>query len=222
VTATARKTEPDDRRQHDQRDRELFDAWHAGDRRAGDRLIKHYFPRLRVYFIGRASGEHEDLMQETFTRVMAKYDAYRGGSFRSFLFGVARMVFFEYLRRCYSLRNIDPWTDSLSELGKGNMSSRLAEREHHRLLLDALSSLPLDDQDLLELYYWQRLKARELAEIFEVVEPTIRGRIRAALKRLGATFAEVAGNPHGTEYSAEELEAWLDELRGVLKRGKSS
>lgn len=224
ASATASQTTPasEDRREHDQRDQALFNAWHSGDRRAGNDLVKHYFPRLRMYFIGRAGGEHEDLVQETFTRLLAKYDEYQGGSFRAFTFGVARLVFFEHLRRRYRLRNIDPWTDSLGEICKGNMSSRLAERENHRLLLDALGLLPLEDQDLLEIYYWQGLTGPELSQVFDVVEPTIRGRIRAALKRLAAKFTELAGRPHDNQYSVEHVEAWLVELRAVLRRPAST
>lgn len=222
MSALASDPEPpcDDRHEHDQRDRELFAAWHAGDGRAGNKLVDHYFARLRVYFIGRAQGEHEDLVQETFTRLLAKYEDYQEGSFRAFLFGIARLVFFEFLRRRYRLQNIDPWTDSLTTICKGSMSSRLAKRENHRVLLDALGMLSLEDQDLLELYHWQRLTARELGGMFGVSEGTIRSRIRATLLRLGKCFGEVAGRSHSIEYGVEELETWLTELRGVLKRSK--
>lgn len=222
TTATAPEPEPrETRRERDQLDRELFSAWRAGDRRAGDELVAHYFPRLRLYFINRAAGEHEDLVQETFTRLLAK-DSYVGESFRAFLFGIARMVFFEFLRRRYRLREIDPWTDSLCVISKGGLSSRLAQREDHRLLLDALGMLSLEDQDLLELHYWQRLSGRELALVFQVGEPTIRGRLGAARKRLVACFSEAAGKPHANEYQIEDLEAWLVELRAVLRRPKRS
>lgn len=220
ATATQAETQPVDRSEHDQRDRALFDAWHAGDQRAGNVLVKHYFPRLRLYFIGRARGEHEDLVQDTFTRCLSKYAQSRQASFRAFLFGVARMVFLEFLRKRYRLQNIDPWTDSLQGIARSSMSSLLAQREDHRLLLDALAMLTLEDQDLLELYYWQRLPAAELGQIFGCGVPTVRSRIRAALKRLGVCFAQAAGRPHSTEMDEAQLEAWLAELRPLLERSK--
>ncbi len=219
-TATAPQPEPraEDRHQHDARDRALFDAWHAGDRVAGNRLLKFYFARLRRYFLVRAQGEHEDLLQETFARVLDKYDDFKRGSFRAFLFGVARKLFFEFLRRRYRLQNIDPYTDSLAAVSKGNFSSRLAAREDQRLLLDALAQLSLEDQDLLDLYHWQGLTARELGEVFERTEGTIRSRLRAARKRLVARFNELAELPHSTELSVEAVEARLLELRAVIGR----
>jgi len=220
AVASAPKPDRKDRSEHDQRDRALFDTWHAGDARAGNLLVKHYFPRVRLYFIARAQGDHEDLVQETFVRLLSKYEEHRGDSFRAFLFGVARLVFLEFLRRRYRLQNIDPWTDSLGGIVNSGMSSLLAEREDHRLLLDALAMLSLEDQDLLELYYWQRLTARELAEIFGCVLPTVRSRLRAALKRLGVCFTQAAGQPHAKEISSEALETWLAELRPLLEGSK--
>ncbi|PRP91414.1 RNA polymerase sigma factor SigM [Enhygromyxa salina] len=208
----------DPRRTRDEIDHELFTAWRGGDRRAGNKLVNHYFSRVRLYFVARAAGEHEDLIQETFMRLQAKQANYANGSFRAYLFGIARLVFFEFLHHRYRLREIDPWTDSLSVISKGSFSSRLAAREDHRLLLDALGMLSLEDQDLLELHYWQRLTGRELALVFGVGEPTIRSRLGAARKRLIARFSEAAGKPHTNEYRFEDLEAWLIELRALLKR----
>lgn len=153
-------------------------------------------------------------------RLLAQYDGYQGGSFRAFLFGIANNVFFEFLRRRYRRQNIEPWTDTLAEITKNSMSSRLAKRENHRLLLDALGRLSLQDQDLLELYFWQRLTGREVGAVLGIEEPSVRSRIRATLKRLGKCFTEAAGQPHSTEYGVEDLETWLVELRTVLRHSR--
>lgn len=202
----------------ERRHAELHRAWRAGDARAANRLIDIYFKRLRVYFLARAQGEHEDLVQETFTRLLACESPL--GSFRAFVFGIARNVFHEFLRRRYRLAKLDPFTDSLALVTSASPSSRLAAREELRLLIDALAALELADQDLLELFYWQQLTGPELAELFEVPEGTIRSRLTAARLRLARTFTELAGRPHDIELDPAQLDTWLHELRELLKRSE--
>jgi RNA polymerase sigma-70 factor (ECF subfamily) len=220
--ATASATQIDPSREHDQRDQQLYDAWSTGDRVAGNTLVDLYFARLRLYFVTRAAGEHEDLVQTTFLRLSESHDKYRGGSFRAFLFGIARNVFFEHLHERYRLAAIDPLTDSFAQLTRSGFTARLAEREEHRLLLDALMSLPLEVQELLELYYWQQFKGREIAVILDIPAPTVRGRLITARRRLCESFCQLRGKPHAIEFDEEEVKAWLVELRAVLKRVKSS
>ena len=63
-------------------------------------------------------------------------------------------------------------------------SSIMFEKTEQRLLLEALRSLPMDDQFVLELHYWEGMSGPELASVFDLLEPTVRGRIHRAKKRL--------------------------------------
>ena len=196
-------------------DAELLDAWREGDLRSGDALAVRYFTVIRAYFLNKVPAEHEDLVQETFMRLSSKRDRYRGeSSFRVFLFGVARMVLFEHLRAKQKAERFDPLEQSVADLEGGRMSSLMAQHESHRVLLDALRELPLVDQELLELYYWQKLTAGEIARVQSLPERTVRSRVRAALKRVGKAYAELVGQPQVREEA--EVEGWLGELRGEL------
>lgn len=196
-------------------DPELLDRWRSGDLRAGDQLVGRHFPAIRAYFLNKAPAEHEDLVQETFIRLSNKRDGYRGASsFRVFLFGIARMILFEHLRGKQRAGRFDPLEQSVADLEGGRLSSLMAQRESHRALLAALRELPLVDQELLELYYWQRLTAGEIAELQGLPERTVRSRIAAALKRAGKAHAELGGQPRGED----DLAGWLDELRAELAR----
>lgn len=208
----------DDRKRRDQQDRDWYASWRAGDKHAGDQLVKRYFPRLRFYFRVRALGDHEELVQDTFVRLLEKYESYRNGSFRAFLFGIARFVFLEYLQRRHRRQAIDPYTDSLEDIAGAGFSTALTRREHYRILLDALRRLSLDDQELLELRYWQGLKTREIAEILSIHQPTLRGRLSAARRKLLKRYLEVAGVPHDITYSDGEVEQWMRQLYEALRR----
>lgn len=193
-------------------DAELLDRWREGDLRAGEALTVRYFTAIRAYFLNKAPAAHEDLVQETFLRLASKRERYRGASsFRVFLFGVARMVLLEHLRAKQRNERFDPIEQSVADIEGGRMSSLLAQHESHRVLLDALRELPLADQELLELYYWQRLTAGEIAAVMELPERTVRSRVRAALKRVGKLHAKLLGE--GQDRDEDAVEGWLGELR---------
>lgn len=201
----------------DPSDTELLDRWRGGDARAGEQLATRYFMAIRAYFLNKAPAAHEDLVQETFMRLASKRDSYAGrSSFRVFLFGVARMILLEHLRAKQRAARFDPMEHSVADTQGGRMSSLMARDQSHRLLLDALRELPLADQEILELYYWQKLSAREIAELQNLPEPTIRSRVRAALKRAGKAFATLRETPGAEPAGEEQLEGWLGELRREL------
>jgi RNA polymerase sigma-70 factor (ECF subfamily) len=196
----------------DDSDGELLTRWRDGDKRAGELLASRYFLAIRGYFLNKAPADHEDLVQKTFERLLQKRDRFRGeSSFRVFLFGIARMILLEHLRGKQRDQRIDPMEQSVADLQGGRMSSLLAHRETHRMLLDALRELPLGDQELLELYYWEKLTAREIGQLQAHPEATIRSRLRAALKRLATAYGEIARRPHERDIEGE-LENWMTEV----------
>lgn len=197
-------------------DPELLDRWSEGDKSAGEILTVRYFMMIRAYFLNKAPLDHEDLVQETFARLAGMRDRYRGEStFRVFLFGVARMVLLEHFRAKQRSGRFDPMEQSVADLDGGRASSLMARAQSHRRLLDALRELPLVDQELLELYYWQKLTAKEIAHLQGLPEPTVRSRVRAALKRASRAYDEIASRPFSDDHDSE-IEGWLGELRSEL------
>lgn len=198
----------------DTSDTELLTRWQAGDLRAGEALTARYFMAIRAYFLNKAPAAHEDLVQDTFMRLAGKRDKYRGTStFRVFLFGIARMILLEHLRAKQRNERFEPMEQSVADCEGGRLSSLMARQQSHRLVLDALRELPLADQELLELYYWQKLTAGEIAQLQQLPEPTIRSRVRAALRRVNKTYAELASTAQSEEAT---VEGWLQELRAEL------
>jgi RNA polymerase sigma factor (sigma-70 family) len=199
-------------------DMELLERWRAGSRTAGNQLVARHFPGVRGYFVTKFTEDHEDLTQETFSRLVVGRDRFRGGAtFKSYLYSIARNVSHEHLRKRYKLA-APLEASTLVDLTGRRQSSLLAEREDHRLLLDALRRLTLEQQELVELHYWQRLSGTELGHVYDRPESTIRGRLRTALKRLGELYAELGGKAHSRELSEGDIERWLEALREQLGR----
>lgn len=195
-------------------DAELLVRWQGGDLPAGDQLASRYFTVLRAYFLTKAPNDYEDLVSATFLRLIDKRGGYRGqASFRVYLFGMARMILLEHFRALRRDDRFEPMLSSVAELERGRLSSILAARGRHRLLVDALRRLELADQELIEFYYWQGLSAREIAELHGLVEATVRSRIRAALGRVGKIYAELESLPNAELPDVDSVEGWMRELQ---------
>lgn len=205
----------------DDPDQELLDKWRAGDQQAGAALYRRHFPCVRSYFITRVPEAQEDLIADTFLALIQAKDRFQGrAQFRTYVLRIARYTYTTYLRKyCRPDRAIDPTSDSIADLSNRRPSSLLAEQEHLRLLLDALRALPIDDQDLLELYYFQGLTGEHLANVFEIPTGTLRSRLGSAKLRLTKQFSALANQPHDREWSDEEFETWMAEVAGVVQRG---
>ncbi len=78
--------------------------------------------------------------------------------------------------------------------------------------------LPLHMQSVLELYYWEQLNAREIAEVLEVPEGTVASRLRRAKERLRGIYEGSPVTAEAAEGSPADpaLEQWAERLRGAV------
>ena len=63
-------------------------------------------------------------------------------------------------------------------------ATRLARDADRRQLLEALRALPVEQQTLLELHYWEEMDPAALAEVFETTAAAIRVRLHRARRAL--------------------------------------
>ena len=171
----------------DDDDRGLLERWRAGDRAAGEALFERHFASLYRFFQNKSDDDTDELVQATLVACLNAKDQFRGdSSFRTYLFAIARNKLYRYLRE-RRREAIDVTITSIAEVVT-TLRSAIARGQAHRALLDALRKLPVEQQTLLELYYWEELDTLELAKIFEVRVGTIntwlfraRGKLRDLL-----------------------------------------
>lgn len=190
----------------------LLDQWIAGDAAAGNQLFKRYFTPLYRFFVHKIDGDIDDLVQETFMACLKGRDTFqRQSSFRTYLFAIARYVLLAYWRKRAPTHQVPVDEVSIASLST-SVGTRLAGEEDRARLLEALRNLPMDQQMLLEMYYWQDLDRERLAEIFDVETATIGSRLFRARKQLMATLAAAAP---ATE---EALDTWARSLSDQVIR----
>jgi len=97
--------------------------------------------------------------------------------------------------------------------------TRIARNQEHRRLLEVLRQLPVEQQTLLELHYWEDMDISALAEVFEMPHATIRTRLHRARKALREKMEGEA--PQQVLETLETMDAWARGLSRVAP-GKSS
>ena len=165
-------------------DSDLLEAWRAGDQAAGSALLDRHFESVCRFFRNKVAEDPEDLIQRTFLACVEASERFEGrSSFRSFLFSIAKNTLYAHFRS-KQRASFDPLTSSVAAMGT-TAGTLLARAEDEELLHAGLRRLPLDQQMLLELAYWEELKGPELAEVLGVSAGAVRVRLtraRAALR----------------------------------------
>jgi len=201
-------------------DLELLEAWRAGDRSAGSTLFERHFDSICRFFANKIQSDVDDLVQRTFAACVEGKERFRGqSSFRTYLFGVAHNVLRSHLRkRRREGERFDFGLTSVFDLGL-SPTTLIAQAKEQQLTLQALRRIPLDHQIVLELYYWEDMTAAELAEVLELPEGTVRGRIRRAKQLLEEQLARLADNEVDLESTMSNLDSWAKSLRAKVLPG---
>ncbi len=204
-------------------DAELLRTWRGGGGvtpaealAAGDALFERYFDAIYRFFSNKLPDHLGDLMQKTFVAcVEGKERVREESSFRSYLFGAAHNVLRSHLREKSRSQAVDLDELSVRDLSPGPITL-VGQRREERLLLRALRSIPVAQQVLLELHYWEQMKGPEISAILEVPENTVRSRLSRAHDKLRAKMAELARSPAELESTMADLDQWAQQCRDQL------
>jgi RNA polymerase sigma-70 factor (ECF subfamily) len=201
-------------------DLELLERWRANDKQAGAELFDRHYQALLRFFRNKIDEGYEDLVQATFLACVETRDRFRGdSSFRTYLFSVARNLLHKHYRslkrRQEPLEHLDFEVTAMRDLIAAP-SSIVAHRAEQRLLLEGLRRIPLDHQIVLELYFWEPLRARDIAQILDIPVGTVRTRIRRAKQLLEHAIEQLADSRQQLESTLTRLDDWAQSVRRDL------
>ncbi len=146
----------------------------------------------------RVEAEASEVAQETFLRAyqnLHRYDA--GKPFDLWVMAIARNLCLDLLRRRARMLtdNVDDMHEVLPS-GAASAEDGVIAGEERRSLEAALSTLSVDDREVLGLYYVQKRTTKEIAVVMGVAPGTIMARLFRAReklrKRMTAEHEEVA------------------------------
>lgn len=198
-------------------DFELLDRWRGGDPAAGNQLLKRHFDALYRFFTNKVADHADDLIQATMMACVRGRDSFRKEcGFRAYLFVVARHEFYRFIKKNHRSREVfDPELMSVADLAP-SPSRAVAKHKEQRLLLLALRRIPMDLQIVLELHYWEDLSTRELAEVMEIPQGTVKSRLRRAREALEKAMAELSESPQEVESTIDNLDRWVAGVRADM------
>ena len=164
-------------------------------------LVEEYQDRLvryLVYVLGRRDGV-DDLVQETWLRVMERGKSYDGRSrFEPWLFTVARHIAIDFLRRRREV-SLDAEEDGrplvMAPVSQAMSPFALAARtEDAERLAGALQELAAVQREALVLRFMEDMSLQEIAAVVGAPVPTVSARIYRGLAALRSQMEEKHGN----------------------------
>ena len=177
-------------------DTNLVERCLSGDEAAWEDLVKLHTRRVYAIcyrFTGNDS-EAQDLTQDVFLRIFRNLKSFRSGegSFTVWLTRLTRNLLIDHYRRTKQERATDSIEEQLVVLeGKSSPETRtdsmLAGREASELLQGALQRLSPELRETVILRDLQELEYREIADVLQVPEGTVKSRLnrgRAELARI--------------------------------------
>jgi RNA polymerase sigma-70 factor, ECF subfamily len=165
-------------------------AAQAGDRQAFGRLVERYWDRLYrwLYHLTRDRHKAEDLVQETFLKVLAALDSFRPGSnFRAWLFRIGHNNFVNLKRA--ERRTGHPLPEDTAGSPVAAPPETAADREAVRVVAKAIAELPIEFRSALMLRADEGLSFREVAAVLRITEETARWRVFKARQKLMKVLA---------------------------------
>lgn len=200
-------------------DAELLESWQDGDREAGNQLVDRHFDAITRFFRNKVCSDDDvaELVGQTFLGCTTGKDRFRGdASVRQYLYAIAQNVLRKYIRARYKRSHelLDFATVCVQELAPASLSSIVAHKREAQSLVQALREIPVEDQVVLELMYFEGLSGSELASVLGVPEGTVRGRLARGKQRLRERVAVLlASAPQRPAVTPEQLDAWAASLR---------
>jgi len=170
-------------------DEKLMVALQQGEKGAFDEIYRRYADRLYGYFFKMLWYNEiraQDLTQDLFTKVITKhhyYDASR--SFKTWIFSVAANMCKNEFKRNEIRKNTKTGIDHLYYVSSdANLEKVIHEKQFKDALLGALDEMDEKHREVFVLKHMDGLSIKEISEIMEIQEGTVKSRLFYAIKRL--------------------------------------
>lgn len=153
------------------------------------KLIYNYF--LRLSFNREIS---QDLMQTVFFRMIKYRRSYKPkNNFRSWIFQIARNIFADHLKSDEAARSNFVDLEQINASIDSVMDDQ-EKAEKIRILQTALTMIPHGHREILILKGYQQLKNKEIAELLNCSENTVKGKVHRAVLSLRKAFFTLEKN----------------------------
>lgn len=184
-------------------DEELMAVLRAGNQAIFTELVRRYqndLFRFCLHYL-KDVERSKDMAQETFVRVYVARDRFDDSRrFRPWVLCIARNLCLNELKRkkTVPMESLEDYASASREAGGEILRSSndgpdelLATSERHALLAKALDGLDPDCREIVVLRFFERMQARDIAEIVGSSEGAVRTKLHRILKSLRDKYQDL-------------------------------
>jgi len=188
-------------------------------------LYKNYYCLVRkiIFSIIHSTEDIEDLISDTFIKLMLKTSLIRSFDFRkmtSYVVYTTRSVSINYIkhkkveaRHMYYIENMDMTEDQCNLENEAEL--RLIRQEEMELLKDAVSKLPQGQKDLLYFKYMLDMSDKGIAKILGIAPSSVRQYLTRARRNVRKLMERGAIMPSNNADRIKELNEQYEERYSV-------
>lgn len=160
-----------------------------GDSGAFNELVDRWYAKVHrfAYRFFSDSAEADEITQKTFIRVYEKVRQLdQPGNFPAWIYRVANNLCLDELKRAGRRKStsLESWTEQATASTNNSPADNLESKELGEWIQKALMTLPDEQRVVIILKEFEGLKFREIAEILEEPENTVKSRMYYGLKSL--------------------------------------
>ena len=167
-------------------DEALFSAYSKGDTAAFEVLYRRYRQSLYLFLLRscESAADADELYQDAWSRVIASAKPFREGSFKAYLFRVARNLLIDRFRRSRLKRVSDDQVLQAESDDRDSPEQIADDMACGERLKRGLNGLLPEQRDAFLLKEEGGLSLEQIARIMDTGRETIKSRLRYALKQL--------------------------------------
>jgi RNA polymerase sigma-70 factor (ECF subfamily) len=170
-------------------DEELMKALSKGDQLAFDELYKRFYAQLLGYFKNMLWGDREkaeDMVHDIFAKIIKNPDYFdTNRSFRTWLFSVAsNMCKNEYKKQAVRKNTSTGVEDYRSISSSTNVLAEVQDIQFQQAFEENLAKMDEKHREVFALRHLEGLSMKEIAEVMEINEGTVKSRLFYATKFL--------------------------------------
>lgn len=169
-------------------DSNIIDQIIKGDQSAFKELYNTYKNRVykTAWVMLSDTSAAEDILQEVFITVYSKiYKLKCAGAFESWLYKITVNCCNQYLRK-HKLDTVsgEDIFEEITEDSHNDPESKMIEKENGGEIIRYIYKLPLKQRNCIILFYYNHLSIKEIADILECTEGTIKSNLFKGKKSL--------------------------------------
>ena len=158
-------------------------------------LFENNKVQLFNYFLRKGNNRalSEDLVQETFMRVLAYRTSFSGSStFKSWMYGIARNTVAEHYRKNKNQAlNCDMDDEELTN--EQTLDEEFETEQQNAIFNKSLASISPEDREIILLSRFQQLNYQEISTLLDCNLNTLKSRMRNAVSRLQVSYQKLVG-----------------------------